>query len=337
MPFIFPGSSEQVLTAPAPPEPTAEVLDKLAALSVDEPLPESYPSDLIRLLVQSPYRAYLYWNHARDPFDTLRRAFGVQDASSYKVFVRLTDADSGEEHDFEASPFARNFWFNVRPGRRYRAAVGLGSAGRPFIRLLTSAPVSTPRVAVSHVVDDTPEFRAPAAEFARVLNEAGYASDALEVTLEAVDEATRDETTRSLTREVIGAEAPAADHDLMNELRALLAALTFGVPLESLLALLSPQLAAWLREALRGHEDQLTPERLLAALRAALALELEYDPRYDDAAHDEQRRPARFVWGGSDVQMLPPMPGGVPHLRMPGFSGEGLVSRLARWRQTNRG
>ena len=333
MPFIFPGSSEQLMTAEPPPEQPAEVLDKLAALSVDEPLPESYPTDTIRLLVQSPYRAFVYWNHARDPFETLRRAFGVQDASRYKTLLRLTDLDSGEEHDVEASPLARNYWFNVRPGRRYRAAVGLGSPGRPFIRLLSSAPVSTPRVTVSHLLDDSPKFRAPAAEFARVLNEAGYASDALEVTLEAVDEATRDETTRRLTREVIGAEVPAADPEWMNELRAMLAALTFGVPLDSLLSLLSPELAEWLRRVLAGHEDRLSAERLLAALREALSLELEYDPRYDAATHDEQRRPARMVWGGSDVQMPPVLPGGIPHLRMPSFSGEGLVSRLARWRQ----
>src|SRR3712207_7536035 len=60
------------------------------------------------------------------------------------------------------------------------------------------------------------------------------------------------------------------------------------------------------------------------------SLELEYDPRYDAATHDDQRRPARMVWGGSDIQMPPLLPGGVPHLRMPNFSGEGLVSRLAR-------
>lgn len=330
------------MTAAAPAEQPAEVLDKLAALSADEPLPETYPADLVRLLVQSPYRIYLYWNHARDPFETLRRAFGANGAAQFRVVVRLTDEDGGGERDFEASPLARNFWFNVRPGRRYRASVGLGGAGRPFVRLLTSAVVTTPRVTVSRSVAPEPEFAVRPAEFARVLNEAGYASDALEVTLEAVDEATRDAATRRLAREAVGRDAPAevfaetpgGGHEGADELRALLAALAFGVPAASLLPLLSPELAAWLAEVVREREHALNAERLLGLLRDELGLELDYDPRFDHAQADDARRPARFAWGGSDVQMPPALPGGLPHLRMPALSGEGLVSRLARWRET---
>ena len=59
-----------MVKAPAP--------DRLAAIEPeDEPLPEVYARDDMQLLVQSPYRLYAYWQHARDPFATLKRAFGA--------------------------------------------------------------------------------------------------------------------------------------------------------------------------------------------------------------------------------------------------------------------
>jgi hypothetical protein len=315
MPFIFPGSSEQLPPAPTLlPEPPAEVRDKLAALSIDEPLPETYAGDRIRLLAQSPYRLYLYWNHARDPFKTLRKAFGAAMASRYRLALRLVDTESGAENHFEASE-ARNFWFDVKPDRRYRAVVGFFAQGRPFIRLLTSEIVTTPRVNVSHATGASTEFHVSAPEFAQVLNEAGYASDALEVTLEAADEATGDEATRRLAKTFIGTDAPLYD-DSLAEMRAMLAALAFGVSLERLLPLLSPALAGWLQEAVQRQESKLDAPRLLELLRSSFALELEYDERYDTATVEAVRRAARFVWGASDVRM--PAPG--PRLWLPSMN-----------------
>ncbi|HVF49894.1 MAG TPA: DUF4912 domain-containing protein [Pyrinomonadaceae bacterium] len=326
MPFIFPGSSEQLTPALAPlPEPTAEVRDKLAALSIDEPLPDTYAGDRIRLLVQSPYRLYLYWSHARDPFQTLRRLFGTNHAARYRLALRLTDIESGAESLFEASP-VNNFWFDVRPDSSYRVAVGFYAQGRPFIRLLISNEVTTPRVGVARTSDATPEFHVAAPEFARVLNEAGYATDALEVTLEAADAATGDETTRRLADAFIGAGAPLLRDDSFAEMRALLSALAFGVSLERLLPLLSPALAGWLRQAAQREAAPPDASRLLELLRSTLALELEDDERYDEATAEAMRRAARFVWGASDVQM--PAPG--PRLWLPSMNEEFFKRRARR-------
>ncbi|HEY0079450.1 MAG TPA: DUF4912 domain-containing protein [Pyrinomonadaceae bacterium] len=327
MPLRFPGSSELAVPVLTPlEEQSAEVRDKLAALSIDEPLPETYAGDRIRLLMQSPYRLYLYWSHARDPFETLRRAFGAGGASRYQLAVRLVDTESDEERFYEAPP-ARSFWFNVRPGRRYRAEVGLYAEGRPFLRLLTSELAETPRVGVSPVSDETPEFQVSAPEFAHVLNEAGYAADALEVMLEAADEATGEDTTRSLARSLTGEEAPVAD-DGLAEMRALLAALAFGEPLERVKPMLSPALARWVEQLDREHAGALDTARLLQLLRASMALELEYDQRLDTEAEDAMRRAARFLWGGSDVRL----PTRAPRVWMPSMNA-GLISRLAHWRQ----
>ena len=303
MPLIFPGSSENVISELTPlPVQSSEVQDKLAALSLDEPLPEVYIDDQIRLLAQSPYKLFLYWNHARDPIETLHKAFGANDASSYQLALRLVDEESGEERLFQASP-ARNYWFDVRPDRRYSASVGFFAQGRPFIRLLSSELIRTPRASVSPQTDDAPEFHATSPEFAQVLNEAGYTSDALQVTLEAADEASHDTATRSLAYAFTGSEAPLSSDDQLAEMRALLAALAFGESLERLLPLLSPSLASWLQRVVKNQEEKLQSARLLEILYSALAVELEDDERFDTTTPDAPRRAARFVWGASDVQM----------------------------------
>jgi hypothetical protein len=195
MPFFFPGSSELVITEQIP---SPAVADKLAELSADEPLPASYEMDRVRLLAQSPRRIYLYWELARDPFAPLGRAFGAQ-AAEYRMIVRLIDLDTDEETLHEGSPTSSQ-WFDVQPDHAYRAEVGLYAPGRSFIRLLSSNALRTPRASVSLRTEERAQWRVSAEQFSRVLDDAGYVSDALEVALEAADEATNQGATRAITR-----------------------------------------------------------------------------------------------------------------------------------------
>src|SRR3712207_1295558 len=88
-----------------------------ATLSNDATPPQTYPIDSVSLLVRSPAKLFLCWNHAHDPFETLRKAFGSE-AAHYRLVVRLIDVDSGYETFHEALP-ARMQWFDVSPGRAY--------------------------------------------------------------------------------------------------------------------------------------------------------------------------------------------------------------------------
>src|SRR4051812_45870779 len=99
---------------PGPAQVTPEVRDKLAVLSVDEPLPENYGRDRIRFLIQSPRRVFAYWEFARDPNDALNRLFGEQ-SQNFFLAIRLLDLDSGHVSVFPAPP-SRNYWFDVVPG-----------------------------------------------------------------------------------------------------------------------------------------------------------------------------------------------------------------------------
>ena len=309
MPYFFPGSSELMIA-----QPSAAVIDKLAEMSADEPLPELDRSDRIRLLVQSPRKLYLYWDFARDPFLALSRAFGAS-ASQYRLAVRLVVIEDDAESLHQAST-TRSQWLDAQPGRSYRADVGFFSTGRSFIRLLSSNVVQTPRSGVAALPDPTPQWGVSAAEFARVLDESGYVSDALEVTLEAADGATHGEATRAIARSFGGHfEPPLTGERELEELRGLLTALVFGMPFDDLRPSLSMPLVRWLEQINDDRGATLDAARLFGILESTLGIRLSRLP-FDAPSTEALRRVARVMVGASDVN-LPERPF---HLWMPSMT-----------------
>jgi hypothetical protein len=319
MPYFSPGSSGLTIAAP-PPLPAPAVVDKLAELSLDEPLPETYAANRIRLLAQSPRKLYLYWEFERDPYETLRRAFRLQ-ANRYTLVVKLIELQSGRETLHFAS-LTRSQWLDAQPGHSYRADIGFYARGSAFIRLLSSTTMRTPRSSVSRLTDSTPEFDVPADEFARVLDDAGYVSDALEISLEAADLATQNSTTRAVARRFGGTQLPTMSDEDLTELRGLFAALALGVDLNELQSALSANLALWLGEASRQRREAIDAAHLLEVLHELLGLEVE---RTSLAALNEEamRRVARVIVGASEINLpLKPF-----HLWMPSMTA-GIKARL---------
>src|SRR6266850_1265784 len=134
----------------------SSVVDKLAELATDEPLPDAYPVDRIRLFPQSPRKLFVYWGLARDPYATLARAFGPG-YRNYSLVVRLVNTKTGEETLHEASP-SKSQWLDVQADTPYRVDVGLYSQGRVFIRLLSSNIAETPRSGVARSADPAPAW-----------------------------------------------------------------------------------------------------------------------------------------------------------------------------------
>ncbi|HEX8175484.1 MAG TPA: DUF4912 domain-containing protein [Pyrinomonadaceae bacterium] len=308
MPFFFPGSSELVITQETP---SPAVADKLAELSADEPLPARYEMDRIRLLAQSPRRIYLYWELARDPFEPLRRVFGGSDG--YRVAVRLTDLDTEESSLHEASK-TRSQWFDVHPDHDYSAEVGLYSPGRPFIRLLKSNNRRTPRASVSLHTEPESQWQVTAEQFSRVLDDAGYVSDALEVALEAADEVTNNAATRTITRKLAPVSLPPMSEEEMAELRGVLTALAFGMPWGNLRPMLSQNLASWF-DRFSTDEARLDPARITEVLHSTLGIEMTRSP-FEAPPEAARRRAARVIVGASEVN-LPSRPF---HLWMPSMT-----------------
>lgn len=308
MPFFFPGSSELVITHEAP---SPAVADKLAELSADEPLPASYETDSIRLLAQSPRRIFLYWELSSDPFEPLRRVFGQ--TNGYRLVVRLINIETEETSLHEASE-SRSQWFDVQPDHTYRTELGLYSPGRPFIRLLASNNKRTPRASVSLHTEPAPEWRVSAEQFSRVLDDAGYVSDALEVALEAADEATNYAATRTITRKLAPASLPPMSEEELAELRGVLTALAFGMPWQSLRPMLSTNLAGWF-DRFDVDASGFDPARITEVLHSTLGIEMTRSP-FEAPPEAARRRAARVIVGASEVN-LPSRPF---HLWMPSMT-----------------
>lgn len=291
--FFSPVSSQEFVAAQ--PAAGPELVDTLAALSADEPLPATYRRDNVRLLAQSPRKVYVYWDLAGDPFAPLKLAFGPQQADGYRLMVRLVNVETDAEMWAEAAA-TRMQSFNVQPDQSYRAEIGLYADGRAFIRLLASDEARTPRASVAPEVAQTAEFSVSADDFARVLDEAGYTGDALEVALEAAD-ADAQQLSRTIAQRLSQAELPALDNREEAELRSLLAALALGYRPDQLNGLLSATLNDWLAAAERQGAVSHGP--LLAALQEMLGLVISGTSYDADAA---QRR-TRFSVGGSQVNL----------------------------------
>lgn len=306
MPFFFPGSSELVITDVLP---SPAVVDKLAELSADEPLPASYQVDRIQLLPQSPRRLYLYWELARDPFEPLSRGFGER-RNGYRLAVRLTNLETEDVTLHEASD-SRSQWFDVQPDHAYKAELGLYAQGSPFIRLLTSGVKRTPRASVSLHTEPQPEWHVTAEQFSRVLDDAGYVSDALEVALEAADEATNYAATRDITRRLAPVSLPPMSEEELAELRGVLSALAFGMPMETLRPMLSPNLARWF-DRFHKQDGRFDPAQITEVLHSTLGIEMTRSP-FEAPPEAARRRAARVIIGASEVN-LPSRPF---HLWMP--------------------
>jgi hypothetical protein len=319
MPYFSPGSSELTI-APLPP-PAPAVVDKLAELSIDEPLPETYAANRIRLLAQSPRKLYLYWEFESDPFETLRRAFRQQ-ANRYTLVVKLIDLQTGNETLHAASP-TRSQWLDALPGHSYRVDIGFYARGSAFIRLLSSKASAAPRASVSRLADSTPEFHIPSDDFARVLDDAGYVSDALEVSLEAADEATENTATRAVAQRFGGTQLPAMSGEDLAEMRGLLAALALGVNVNEAQAALSATLSRWFTEATRARREAIDSAHLLEVLRSLLGIEFE-STTFDALNEEAMRRAARVHLGASEVNLpLKPF-----HLWMPSMTA-GIRIRMS--------
>jgi hypothetical protein len=309
MPFFFPGSSEQIFSTPTP---SPAIIDRLAEmLPDDEPLPELPKQDRIRLQVQSPRSLYVYWGFKDDPFATLRRAF-TWTADSYGYAVKLVNLDNGDEFIYEAS-HTNSQWLDAQPGFSYRVDVGLYSQGRGFIRLLSSNVVTTPRSGVSRYTDVSFDFYVSPEQFAHVLDQSGYVSDALELTLEAADKATHSKATRAIARELGGLDIPELNNDELAELRGILTALAMGMSFDEIRGMLSPMLLQWLETIRNQREDALQAERLFDIFRYMLGIEVE---QHEFESEEAMRRVARVVLGASEVHM----PSRPFHLWMPSMS-----------------
>lgn len=252
-------------------------------------LPELDRENRARLQMQTPTRLNFYWSVKNNPFQILRKAFGGN-VGSYQLIVRLVNQTRRREelHPVEAEG---NWWFNVEPNTSYRAEIGFYAPNRPFVRIMFSNTVETPRKSPSPRPASESVWAVTAAEFAEVLDDAGFSADAFEVALAGDDVQTAEISTRSAFEQLFGSEQAAAfrfDFD-SEEFRFALLALASGASLDDLRGQISERLFS----ALQDNAADITAERSLAALR-------EHFDVFDDEI-DEQEQIGAAVFGVSLV------------------------------------
>ncbi|MCO6509352.1 MAG: DUF4912 domain-containing protein [Aridibacter famidurans] len=294
---VFPGSSRAAAKIPEPatpaiiagdvpeqetaPDPLAD-LTPLERKLADPVLPELPREDRARLQMQSPTRLYFYWSIKNNPFKTLNRTFG--DATgSYALVVKLVDHTNGTEEIYRVEPEG-SWWFNVEPDSLYRAEVGFYAPNRPYIRIVFSNYVRTPRRSPSRRTDYVPRFTVSAGEFAQVLDASGYTRDAYEVALAGDDRETAD----SRAREALAGLLGSAGFDLSgydgDDLRFVLLAIASGYSIREL----KGQINERLFDSLSASGADFSGEQALSALQE------NFDVETDEISEEEEIGPAVF-------------------------------------------
>jgi hypothetical protein len=175
-----PAEAEEVKLIPAE-EPTGEPF-------IDEgmPLPDSYDVDIIRAMLQDPFRIFIYWEVRESSLKALTRYFSEEEAAKFKTTLKLIEIEGGNEAFFDVGPHGR-YWMTVFPERQYEFEIGVRSPAHGYIPLVRSNRVRTPRGTVSPEPADESEYKLSPPEFIGVLEASGFAAEqSLDITVRAM-------------------------------------------------------------------------------------------------------------------------------------------------------
>ncbi len=270
-PAAVPAVSEPDVTPLLDEERSPEFLE----LAVPK-LPVLSKANRARLLMQSPNRLYFYWSVGRNPFHTLSRALGHP--GGYMLVLKLVNINTGDEELHRADE-SGNWWFDVQSDGSYRAEIGFYAVNRPYIRILYSNVVNTPRKSPSPRPADSAEWRVPAERFAKVLDASGFERDAFDVALAGDDLDAAEIATRSAFAQFTGRPYTAFLTVAADELRYAMLALASGASLGELRGLFSERLFKLLSAI-----SELSAANAMAALKERFEVDAEEFEIEEDAA-----------------------------------------------------
>lgn len=217
------------------------------------------------LQMQSPTRLFFYWSLKQDSYNTLQKALGSR-ANDYFLAIRLTNLNTSKEEIHQVGNKG-SWWFNnIEADSKYRAEVGFYAQGRPFVRIVFSNTLETPRLKPSENVAYQPYFAVTADQFAEVLDLAGFSQDAFEVYLQGDEPEFADEATQKAFVQLTGKGQVDFSSINVSELRYVLFALASGVSLYSLRSQVAENLFEFLSALTQENPDALTEEKVILAL-----------------------------------------------------------------------
>lgn len=213
-----------------------------------------------KLLMQTPNRLYFYWSIKNNPYQTLQKTF-QGDTGNYQLVAKIVNQKNEYEQLFPVEAEG-GWWFNVEQNSAYRAEVGFFAVNRPYIRIIFSNTIETPRKSPSPRVATDEDFAVTAEKFAEVLDVAGFKQDAFEVALIGDDNQQAETATRDAFAMFTSAKPEEFSTIDADELRFALLAIASGIDLKDLREHVSPALFA----LLESNKNLLSSENSMSAL-----------------------------------------------------------------------
>ncbi len=223
-------------------------------------LPVLEKQNRARLQMQSPNRIFFYWSMKNNPYQTLNRAFSGN-TGSYTLVAKLINESQDREEIFPVETEG-DWWFDTDTDSTYRAEVGFYAPNRPFIRILHSNTIETPRKSPSPKRASTADWAVSAHQFAKVLDVAGFSQDAFDVAFTGDDTTFAESATQSAFSQLVGAQSADSIQNDSSEIRFALLALASGSELEALRG----QISLSLYNKMHENAERLSAENALAAL-----------------------------------------------------------------------
>jgi Domain of unknown function (DUF4912) len=287
-------------------------------IDIGLPVPQSYNVDIVRALIQDPFRVFIYWEVRQESLNGLTRYFSADEAARFQITLKLIEIEGGSEAFFEVGLRGR-YWMMVFPDREYEFEIGVRSPEHGYITLIKSNRVRTPRGTVSPEPAAEPEYQLTPPQFLDVLEVSGFsAAQALDITVTALPGASADAEVMT-----------EALQKLPESLRAALMAAAAGEALnEQMINALPDWLRNELLELLFGGDGKLASTALAHYLPELLREALEDERELlGDRVHPLHVTPRFFIgasetvtWPGGEFK-LPPFP------RRPPVSGSGFMVR----------
>jgi hypothetical protein len=237
-----------------------EALSRVDNLLANPELPPLERENRARLQMQTPTKLYFYWSVRRDPWALLRKAFG-DDTGSYTLVLKLVELRSGTEEIYNADAEG-NWWFDVRPDGKYRAEIGFYAPNRPYFRIVYSNVVETPRKRPSPRRATEADWMVTADKFARVLDVAGFSSDALDVAIAGDDAPAFPTAAHTALYQFTGGSGSDRRAFDDEDIRYAMLAIASGQKLDDLRWQISPELFAYLQASDKRLDSQTARDAL---------------------------------------------------------------------------
>jgi hypothetical protein len=193
-------------------------------------------------------------------------------------------------------------WFDVGSDTPYRAELGFFSQNRPFIRVMYSNTIQTPRPSPSRRLASDDDFAVRTQQFADVLSASGFAHENVAQDFAFADKLLADARAREIAARLTDEkEETFADISLL-ELRWVLVSLAAYAPLDELKRSVSPALVAWLESIEAQNPDALKPKNVAGELQKTLGEE--FVGMIQSGEVETRRRYVHKVFGGSAVEVF---------------------------------